>query len=216
MNELEPLAIITGGSGRLGSVTMQGFLDAGYRVVGLDRSASDDGVAPVLAIDATNESSVAEVFGGIQKAYGTPSVIVHTIGMWAMAPFAETDLGAWRTMMDVNLTSSFLIFREGARMMAEDGGALIGISSQQGSVRGAAQQAAYSASKAGVKRLIEAIAAEYAGSGLTAHAVAPSMILFDGQDAKGVAAEDLVEHFLYLASPAGDSLNGATLHAFGD
>lgn len=216
MSESAPLAVITGGSGRLGSITIRGFLDADYRVVSLDRTASDKGEVPVLAIDATSESSVIEVFGRIKETYGVPAVIIHTVGMWAMKPFAETDLQSWRTMMDVNLTSSFLIFREGARLMAEDGGALIGISSQQGSVMGAAQQAAYSASKAGVKRLVEAIAAEYSGTGLTAHAVAPSMILFDGEDAKGVAAEDLVEHFLYLASPAGGSLNGITLHAFGE
>lgn len=216
MTDSAPIAVVTGASGRLGTVAIRGFSEAGYRVVGLDRTASDEGSAPILAVDATSEDAVVAVFDHIREAFGTPSVIVHTVGMWAMAPFAETELQDWRTMMDVNLTSSFLVFREGARMMAEEGGALIGISSQQGSVKGAGQQAAYSASKAGVKRLIEAIAAEYAGSGLTAHAVAPSTILFDGEEGKGVAAEDLVEHFLYLASPAGDSLNGITLHAFGD
>lgn len=216
MTESAPLAIITGASGRLGSVTVQGFLEAGYRVVGLDRSGRAIGATPVLTIDATAEDSVTRVFETIRASYGTPSVIIHTVGMWAMQPFAETELDAWQTIMDVNLTSSFLIFREGARMMAETGGAMIGICSQQGSVRGAAQQAAYSASKAGVKRLVEAIGAEYAGTGLRAHAVAPSMILFDGDEGKGVTANDLVEHFLYLASPAGASLNGDTLHAFGD
>lgn len=215
MTESSPLAIITGASGRLGSKTVQGFLDAGYRVVGFDRSASRDGAAPTLAVDATNEQSVADAFRRIEQEYGTPSVVVHTVGMWAMKPFVDTTLDEWKTMMDVNLTSTFLVFREGARHMAEQGGALIAVSSRQGSVQGAAQQGGYSASKAGVKRLVEAIAEEAAGTGLTAHAVAPSMILFDGEDGAGVTADDLVEHFLYLASPAGDSLNGVTLHAFG-
>ncbi|MGB0649443.1 MAG: SDR family oxidoreductase [Rhodothermales bacterium] len=216
MTESAPLAVITGASGRLGSVAVEGFLQAGYRVVGLDRSSGAQDATPVLAVDATSEDSVTWVLEEIRTSYGTPSVIIHTVGMWAMQPFAETELDAWQTMMDVNLTSSFLIFREGVRMMKETGGTLIGICSQQGSVRGTAQQAAYSASKAGVKRLVEAIGAEYAGTGLTAHAVAPSMILFDGDEGKGVTANDLVEHFLHLASPAGASLNGDTLHAFGD
>ncbi len=215
MTDTSPLAIITGASGRLGRLTTEGFLRAGYRVVGLDRVADEESKTPILAIDATDESSVHDVFERIQNEYGTPSVLVHTVGMWAMKPFAETELSEWTTMMDVNLTSTFLVFREAVRVMTESGGSLIGISSKQGSVRGAAQQAAYSASKAGVKRLVEAIVEEYAGTGLTAHAVAPSMILFDGDEGDGVPADDLVQHCLYLASHPGASLNGVTLHAFG-
>ncbi|MDA0378820.1 MAG: SDR family NAD(P)-dependent oxidoreductase [Bacteroidetes bacterium] len=212
-----PLALITGAAGRLGTVAVRGFLDAGYRVVGVDREARSGGDAPILAMDATDETSVAGVFEGIVIDHGTPSVLIHTVGMWAMAPLAETSLKDWRTMMEVNLTSTFLLFREAARRMADQGGTLIALASRQGSVQGAAQQAAYSASKAGVVRLVEALAAEYADAGLRAHAVAPSMILFGGEagEAKGVSAEDLVEHFLHLCSPSGASLNGATIHAFG-
>jgi NAD(P)-dependent dehydrogenase (short-subunit alcohol dehydrogenase family) len=217
--DLIPLVIVTGASGRLGSLTMEGFLDAGYDVVGLDQAASNDGEAPILAIDATDETSVADAFNTIVGEHGIPTVVIHTVGMWAMKPFAETSLSDWSTMMDVNLTSAFLVFREAVRVMSdgEEGpfGTLIGISSKQGSVRGAAQQAAYSASKAGVKRLVEAVAQEYAGTDLTAHAIAPSTILFDGDEGDGVAVEDLVSHCLYLASESGPSLNGDTLHAFG-
>lgn len=219
MNNDTPLVLVTGALGRLGSLTVAGFLDAGYRVVGLDRSASEEGPAPVLSMDATEEESVAEVFGLIVEEHGIPSVVIHTVGMWAMKPFAETEFSDWSTMMNVNLTSAFLVFREAVRTMSQDEegpfGTLIGIASQQGSVRGAAQQAAYSASKAGVQRVVEAIAAEFADTDLSAHAIAPSMILFEGDEGDGVAAEDLVSHCLYLASEAGPSLNGATLHAFG-
>lgn len=212
-----PLVLITGAAGRLGTVTIHGFLEAGYRVVGLDRQEKSDAAAPILAVDATDEESVARGFDHIVSAHGTPSVLIHTVGMWAMAPLAETKLEDWRTMMEVNLTSTFVLFREAARRMAASGGTLIAMASRQGSVQGAAQQGAYSASKAGVVRLVEAVAAEYAGTGLTAHAVAPSMILFggEGEDARGVSAEDLVQHFLHLCSPAGASLSGATIHAFG-
>lgn len=212
-----PLVVITGAAGRLGTVTIRGFQEAGYRVVGLDRQEKTDAAAPILAVDATDEASVADGFDRIVRGHGTPSVLIHTVGMWAMAPLTETSLADWRTMMEVNLTSTFLLFREAARRMASSGGTLIAMASRQGSVQGAAQQGAYSASKAGVVRLVEAVAAEYADSGLHVHAVAPSMILFGGggEDAKGVSAEDLVEHFLHLCSPAGASLNGATIHAFG-
>ena len=212
-----PLVVITGAAGRLGTVTIRGFQEAGYRVVGVDRQERTDAAAPILAVDATDETSVAQGFDRIVREHGAPSVLIHTVGMWAMWPLTETSIADWRTMMEVNLTSTFLLFREAARRMASSGGTLIAMASRQGSVQGAAQQGAYSASKAGVVRLVEAVAAEYADSGLRAHAVAPSMILFggEGEDAEGVSAEDLVEHFLHLCSPAGASLSGATIHAFG-
>ena len=217
MHTDSPLVVIFGAAGRLGRVAVDGFRHAGYRVVGVDRSADGDADIPMLSVNATDESSVADVFDAIASSHGTPSVVLQTVGMWAMAPFAETALSDWKTMMDVNLTSTFVVFREAARRMDGQGGTLIGIASKQGAVRGAGQQAAYSASKAGVMRLVEAIGEEYAGSGLTAHAVAPSMILFGGEEegTQGVRAEDLVAHFLHLASPAGGSLNGATIQAFG-
>lgn len=219
MNTDSPLIVIVGAAGRLGSAAADGFLSNGYRVVGVDRSASAEGPFPILAVNATDESSVATTFDAIRSQYGVPQAVIQTVGMWAMAPFAETSLEDWRLMMDVNLTSTFLIFREAIRHMKEQDepvGTLIGITSRQGSERGVAQQAAYSAAKAGVVRMVEAISAEYADSDLHAHALAPSTILFGGENQQdGVRVEDLVSHCLYLCSPAGSSLNGATIHAYG-
>jgi NAD(P)-dependent dehydrogenase (short-subunit alcohol dehydrogenase family) len=85
-----------------------------------------------------------------------------------------------------------------------------------GADKGRAEQAGYSAGKAGVVRLVEAIAEEYNGTGLTAHAIAPSAIVFDeNSDDKGVPVGDLVDLALYLCTPAAASLNGATLRAYG-
>jgi len=219
MRTESPLVVVTGAAGRLGSATATGFLSNGFRVVGIDRTASMDNPFPILAMDATDESSVVATFKTVQATFGAPQAVIQTVGMWAMAPIAETTLEDWTLMMDVNLTSTFLIFRESIRhMQGEDGpeGTLIGITSRQGSERGVSQQAAYSAAKAGVVRLVEAIADEYADSDLHAHALAPSTILFGGESSQnGVNVEDLVAHCLHLCSEAGRSLNGATIHAFG-
>lgn len=214
-----PLVLVTGARGRLGTIIADSFLDAGYRVVGLDRSASDEGQPSIMAFDATDETSVRSAFERVVREKGVPSIVIHTVGMWAMSPFTETALSDWRKMMEVNLTSTFLVFREALRQLHQADqpvpGRLIGISSKQGSIRGMAQQAAYSASKAGVMRLVEALSAEVAGTGTTAHAIAPSMILFDDEEGEGVSAKDIAAHCLHLASEAGASLNGATLQAFG-
>ena len=119
-------------------------------------------------------------------------------------------------MLNLNLTSSFLVFREALRYMKDNGGGLVGITSAQGADRGVSQQAAYSATKGGLTRLIDSIAAEYKGTGITAHAIAPSMILFEEPyDNSGVPARDLAQLCVYLSTDAGRSLNGATLRAYG-
>ena len=219
MSTTSPLVVIVGASGRLGSAAAIGFLSNGYHVVGIDRLASSDGAFPILSVNAIDESSVQMTFEAIRSEYGVPRVVIQTVGMWAMAPFAETTLSDWKQLIDVNLTTTFLIFREAVRLMTASGGlggTLIGITSRQGSERGVSQQAAYSAAKAGVVRMVEAIADEYATSTINAHALAPSTILFGSENAQGgVQVEDLVAHCLYLCSDAGGSLNGATIHAYG-
>ncbi len=220
MNAARPLAVVTGACGRLGTVLVDAFLTAGYRVIGLDRIVSEAISVPVLPFSAHDEQSVEDAFRRVWTEYGVPAVVVHAIGTWAMKPFAETALSDWNRVMEINLTSTFLVFREAVRLMQgadePSSGRLIGITSKQGSLRGVAEQAAYSASKAGVQRLVESLSAEMSGTGITVHAVAPSMILFDGGDGQGVAAEDIAAHCLHLATEAGASLNGTTLLAFGE
>jgi NAD(P)-dependent dehydrogenase (short-subunit alcohol dehydrogenase family) len=169
-----------------------------------------------FAADLTQEDAVRDCFAEVAEALGPPDGLVHTVGMWAGQPLLETTLGDWRTVVDVNLTSTFLAFREALRHM-DGGGRLIAMASGQGADAGVAQQGAYAAAKAGVIRLVEAVTDEYAGQGVTAHAIAPSMILFGGEedDAKGVPAEAIVDLALYVYAKAGEATNGATLRAYG-
>lgn len=218
------LVVVTGAAGRLGRHVVRHLAQAGATLAVLDLDAAAlHGVAETahpFAADATREASVQRAFGEIEAQLGVPDALVHTVGTWGAAPLAETALEDWQQLVDLNLTSAFLCFRAAARLMQKrpEGtpARLVGIASGQGADRGAAEQGAYSAAKAGVVRLVEAVAAEYAGTGLTAHAIAPSTILFDGVDAqKGVRPERLAALCAYLLTPAADALSGATLRAYG-
>ena len=210
------LIVVTGASGRLGSVVVRQLEEAGARVAALDQSEGEGG-ALALAADVTDEGSVAQAFDTIEADLGVPDGLVHTVGMWAGTPFAETELTRWETVLRVNLTSTFLMFREAARRMQDREGRLVGITSGQGADGGVAKQAAYSASKAGVVRLVESIAAEYEGTGLTAVALAPSTILFGDEDAsaKGVSVEEVASWCVRLCGPAAEALNGQVVRAYG-
>ena len=215
------VVVITGATGRLGHPMMQRFAHAGAQVAAVARDAQgidmpDRGTVRGFSANVTNADDVARCFAEINDAFGPPDVLVHTVGMWAAKPLVDTSLDDWRQVMDINLTSAFLCFREAARQMEGRAGRLIAIASGQGADKGRGEQYAYSAAKAGVVRLVEAVAEEFAGQGLTAHAIAPSTILYDeNSEAEGVPVGDLVDLVLYLSTRASASLNGATIRAYG-
>ena len=222
---------VTGAGGRLGHRLGRSLLERGATVAAIDRSEPlealdllDEPGIHAYPFDATDEAAVREGFARIWSDHGRLDALVHTVGIWAGAPLLETSQDDFERLVRLNLTSAFLCFREAARQMqqggaSEGGGSrkrLVGIASGQGADRGAAQQYGYSAAKAGVVRLVEAAAAELKEAGITAHAVAPSTILFGEEAAQeGVPAERLVALIEYVLSPAGDALNGSTLRVYG-
>lgn len=213
----EKVVVVTGAGGRLGRRLVARLAEAGARIAAVDLRAENltlhDGVQGFGA-DLTDDAAVRAVFAQIAAAWGSIDALVHVAGMWTGKPLLDTTLADWRTNLDVNLTSAFLCFREAIRYM-DGSGRLVAMASGQGTDRGRAEQGAYSAAKAGVMRLVEAVAEEYKGTGITTHALAPSTILFD-ETGKGVPAEHLIDLILYLcADPAAASTSGATLRAYG-
>ena len=213
--------VLTGAFGRLGRILTRRLIADGATVAGLDARTADPVVNSdrlhLFKADLTDEASVNEAFDAVRDAVGPADGLIHTVGMWSGQPFAETSLDDWETMLQVNLTSAFLCFRAAVRQMEASGsnaGRLVGIASKQGADRGVAEQAAYSASKAGVVRLVEAVAAEYAEAGITAAAVAPSTILFDGSG-DGVSAEQVAAVCAYLCTDEGAAHNGSVVRTFG-
>lgn len=212
------VVVVTGAHGRLGRVVARHLAEAGARVAGLDRAPHDVGDLSVVA-DVTDEAAVADAFARVASDLGEPDGLVHTVGMWAGAPFAETALDAWQTVLDVNLTSTFVVFREAVRRMQASGhtGRLVAFASGQGADKGVAEQAAYSASKAGVVRLVESVAAEYRADEVSAAAVAPSMILFGDEEegTRGVEADEVARLCVTLCGSAGGVHSGSVLRAYG-
>ncbi len=215
----EAVVVVTGAAGRLGRCMRQRFADHGATVAALVRDPSRLPESPPGQVFKANVTDEAEVVAGFQRigeTFGHVDALVHTVGAWDGRPLLETSLDDWERIVRLNLTSAFLCFREAARLMQGRGGRLIGVASGQGADKGRAQQGAYSAAKAGLVRLVEAVAEEFEGTGITAHAIAPSFILFDDPgDQQGVPVFDLVDLALYLCGPSGASLNGATLRAYG-
>lgn len=213
--------VVTGAAGRLGRRIVQQFAEEGASIAAVVRSEEearelpfpDDGEGWAFPIDLTDEAVVRAGFEQIRRHFDGIDAVVHTVGGWEARPLTETTELDWRRMIDANLTSTFLCFREAVRVM--DGpGTLIAFSSRQGADAGAAEQSGYSAAKAGIVRLVESISDECRERGITAHAVAPSMILYE-DGAKGVDVDDVIEVCRSIITKTGAALSGATIRAYG-
>jgi 3-oxoacyl-[acyl-carrier protein] reductase len=209
--------VVTGAGGRLAGRIFHALALEGATTVAIERPGKP-AVAGALATyfaDVSDEQAVEQVFAEIQVAHGRIDGLVHTAGGWDGRPFAETTLAQWDAQFRSNLTSAFLCFREAVRNMGDVGGCLVAIASAQGADRAVAEQAAYSAAKAGVVRLVESVAAEYKPRGLSAFALAPSTIRYDDAPGPGVRADDLAQLCVDLFRPEARSMTGSVVRAYG-
>lgn len=169
-------ALVTGGGTGVGAAIAMALAEAGAKTVVCGRrkaplqkvAASNDNITWVTT-DITNEAAVAKLFAD----HGPFPITIANAGAAESAPLARTSLEQWQRMIDVNLTGTFLTLREAQRNLAgAPWGRLIAIASTAG-LKGYGYVAPYCAAKHGVVGLIRALAAETAGSGLTANAVCP-------------------------------------------
>jgi NAD(P)-dependent dehydrogenase (short-subunit alcohol dehydrogenase family) len=159
------VVVVTGGTRGIGRAVADRFAALGDRVVALGRADCD----------VTSETSVAECFERI----GAVDVLVNNAGVSASADVARTTVEDWRAQMDVNATGAFLCTRAVlAGMRGRDNGRVVTVASTAG-LEGAKYTAAYTASKHAAVGLMRAVAAEVAGSGVTANAVCPGFVRTD-------------------------------------
>ena len=170
-------AFVTGGARGIGRTIAETLRDLGARVAVGDLSAPDIPGCMGFELDVTDEASVASAVGGIEAAAGPVDILVINAGIFVIEPFEETSVQSWQRTLDVNLTGGFLVSRAVLPGMRERGyGRIVSIGSSAGVTGGTKSVAAYAASKAGLMTLTKSIANEYASHGITANALAPTLI----------------------------------------
>lgn len=179
-SESSRTVVVTGGAKGIGRAIVERFAQLGDTVVAtgrdqaaLERLASEvPGDVRCEVCDVTDESAVVALFDRV----GTTDVLVNNAGVSESAPVARTTLESWRHQIEVNATGAFLGTRAVLPGMRErDRGAIVTIASTAGHV-GAPYICAYTASKHAAVGLMRAVAAEVAGSGVSASAVCPAFV----------------------------------------
>lgn len=178
------VAVITGASRGLGKAMAIALAQAGARVALVSRdleqlSATAAAVretgadAEIFQTDVVDENQVRELEAGVLKRFGSVHILVNNAGINVRKTVPEFTLDEWRSVLDTNLTSVFLMCRSFVPHMTSHGyGRVINMTSIMSHVS-LPGRAAYSASKTGLLGFTRALALELAGTGVTAVAISP-------------------------------------------
>lgn len=237
-------ALVTGSSRGLGRAMAEGLAAAGAAVVlnGSDAVRLHTAAAELrdkgftvheAAFDVTDEPAVAAAFAALDAQGIAVDILVNNAGIQFRRPMLELDTADWRRVIETNLTSAFVLGREaGQRMVARGHGKVINIGSLTSAVA-RATIAPYTVAKGGIKLLTQAMAAEWAGSGIQANAIGPGYMLTDMNQAlvadpafnawvvnrtparRWGRPDELVGAAIFLASAASDYVNGQIIYVDG-
>ncbi len=169
-------AVVVGGASGIGLATARALATEGYAVtigdVNVDaaRSAADEMAARAVALDVTDEDSVAAGFDGLDDL----RVVVSCAGLTVPGALTELSLADWQTTIDVCLTGSFLVLKHAGQRIV-DGGSIVVVSSLNARQPGTAM-GAYCSAKAGVSMLVEVAALELAPRRIRVNAIQPGVV----------------------------------------
>ena len=230
----DDVVLVTGVGGALGSAVAEAFLDADATVCGADLVTPEDDDfllddperIDFHGGDFTDETEVSETVDAIVDAHGSLDVLCNIAGTWRGGdPVDETPVETFDVLFDVNLKTAFLASKHALphlRERAGDQGAIVSVSSRS-SLEGGEGDAVYRASKAGIRLLMESIAAENTGE-VRANAVMPSVIdtpmnremIPDADFDAWVDPADIARVICFLASDAAEVTSGAAVPVYGD
>jgi len=169
------LVLVTGASRGIGAAIARALAGAGARVARVSRTLPDTGNGPWvdLPCDLTDAAQVERLAERVLREQGLPAVVVNNAGGFLLRPLDQTTPAEFDAQLAVNLRASFLLARAFLPpMRAAGGGSFVSIGSVADHT-GFPENAAYAASKYGLRGLHETLAAEFHGTGVRLTLVSP-------------------------------------------
>jgi 3-oxoacyl-[acyl-carrier protein] reductase len=225
------VAVVTGGSGGIGTAIMNALRDAGALAISLDLSPPPNFEMPFIKCNVRDDDSVAAAIAQVAQQHQRLDLAIHAAGVSREAVVWKLSLEDWDLIQSVNLRGAFLLLRHVIPVMRGGlGGRCVLIGSINGS-RGKFGTSAYSASKAGLIGLAKSVARETGRFGILANVVEPGWVRTPLTDAlpkeirDAAVAEsplgrllepsDVAASVLFLCGPGASHITGQILRVDG-
>jgi len=223
--------VVTGGTGALGTAVVGALigLDAICHVPYRSEEEAqrfpyneNRNVTLVALGDLANEAAVEKFYGGISELWAS----IHIAGGFAFAPIEKSDKALLMGQIESNLVSAYLCSRAAVAAMRKTGrgGRIVNIAARPAlEPRTGASMTAYTASKAGLAGLTQALSEEVAKDGILVNAIAPSIMdtpanrhaMPKADHAAWPKVEEVAATIVFLASPNNAVTRGAIVPVYG-
>ena len=240
MNDLKNKNIIvTGATGGIGNSIIKklneygaNILASGTKIEKLDELEKNFNNVKTLKFDISQSDKVETFIENVSKEFeGNIDCIINNAGVTNDNLAIRMNLDEWKKVIDINLTSTFLMCKFAIKKMLKNKkGKIINITSVVGHT-GNLGQSNYTASKAGIIAMSKSLAIEYAKKNININCISPGFIktaMTDKIDEKHKdniisripsarlgEADDVANAVIFLASNQSDYINGETLHVNG-
>jgi 2-deoxy-D-gluconate 3-dehydrogenase len=233
-------ALVTGCSRGIGQAIAIGLASAGADVIGVSSSLGGGSTAGseiaamgrkfhAYACDFSSRSAVRSFAEKVQADHPNIDILFNNAGTILRKPAAEHPDDYWDRVIEINLSSAFVLTREIGRGMIERGYGKIIFTASLLTFQGGITVPGYAASKGGIGSLVKAFANEWAGKGVNVNAIAPGYIATDNTEAlrndpvrsqqilsripagRWGEADDFVGPAIFLASDASAYVHGTIL-----
>jgi len=230
--------IVTGASGGIGNSIVKklneygaNILASGTRIERLEELKKKFNKITISKFDISQSEKIEEFIENSTKELGGLDCIINNAGITQDNLAIRMSIEEWKKVIDVNLTSTFLMSKFAIKKMLKNKkGKIVNITSVVGHT-GNLGQANYTASKAGIVAMSKSLAIEYAKKNININCISPGFIKtamtekIDDKFKEVIVSkipsarlgepEDIANSVLFLASSQSDYINGETIHVNG-
>jgi NAD(P)-dependent dehydrogenase (short-subunit alcohol dehydrogenase family) len=220
-------ALVTGGTGGLGSAVVRALLGDGWRVVVpwiVERELERLEEHPALELVQADLFDPGSVGAAVDAAGGSLRAVVNLVGGFAMGGrIHETPIEDFDAQFRLNLRPTYLVCAAALPVLLDAGDGAIVCVSTRAALRPFPGAAGYIASKAAVLAFVDALAAEYTQDGIRANAILPSVIdtpanrasMPDADFAKWVTPDQIAGVVRFLCAADSAPTSGAHVPVYG-
>ncbi len=246
MSRDSPVLLITGASRGIGAATARLAAQEGYRLClnfanhrekanALKDELTAAGARVICyQADVSDEQQVLAMFAEIDAVFGRLDALVNNAGILGQqSDMIDISVDRWRLVLETNVIGSFMCAREAVkRMLKQDGGAIVNLSSRAACLGAPHEYVDYAASKGAIDSMTYGLAKEVADQGIRVNAVRPGLIHTDIHAAggepgrierlkggvpmqRGGLAEEVAEVIIWLLSDKASYMTGSCIDVSG-